>query len=459
MSCTGEGCHALEATYSTPSYTSPKGGADYTEWGFNDSANASSTADPTDRDEILAIWEIFSSTLILLVALFGNSIVVHSLWRRRKKLSRMHFFILHLCIADLLTAVLSIFPQLLWDITYLFYAPDFMCRLVKYGQVFPMYLSTYILVMTAIDRYIAICHPLLGLRGDYTQRMRIMIAIAYGISFVFTIPQMIIFRNVPLGSGFQCYAQFRSKWGPRIYITFFITAVYIVPSMILAGTYGLVSYTVWRNIGGTPNSELKKNNNAISNSSHVVTTNVDEEDGDHDGSEVKVTKTNNDRPDPLCRKHGSAARVSRAKVKTIKMTLAIVTVYVACWTPFGLAQLWAAWDPYAPFQGAAFTIIMLLANLNSCTNPWIYLAFSGNVKRETLQTFGCFKLVQATSGRFGKSKNGRDRSPADDNSSRYVSTTSPMGSKTLYSTVDAARDRGSGYSCNYAAPAGHTRDI
>lgn len=30
-------------------------------------------------------------------------------------------------------------------------------------------------------------------------------------------------------------------------------------------------------------------------------------------------------------------------------------------------------------SGNAFTILMLLASLNSCTNPWIYLAFSGHL--------------------------------------------------------------------------------
>lgn len=29
--------------------------------------------------------------------------------------------------------------------------------------------------------------------------------------------------------------------------------------------------------------------------------------------------------------------------------------------------------------GSAFTIIMLLGNLNSCTNPWIYMYFCGHI--------------------------------------------------------------------------------
>ncbi|XP_016300509.1 vasopressin V2 receptor-like [Sinocyclocheilus anshuiensis] len=81
--------------------------------------------------------------------------------------------------------------------------------------------------------------------------------------------------------------------------------------------------------------------------------------------------------------------VTKAMSKTVRMTLVIVLVYTICWSPFFIVQLWAAWDPNPPKQGAAFTILMLLASLNSCTNPWIYTAFSNSVSRELLALLRC----------------------------------------------------------------------
>ncbi|XP_016102597.1 vasopressin V2 receptor [Sinocyclocheilus grahami] len=81
--------------------------------------------------------------------------------------------------------------------------------------------------------------------------------------------------------------------------------------------------------------------------------------------------------------------VTKAMSKTVRMTLVIVLVYTICWSPFFIVQLWAAWDPNPPNQGAAFTILMLLASLNSCTNPWIYTAFSNSVSRELLALLHC----------------------------------------------------------------------
>ena len=42
------------------------------------------------------------------------------------------------------------------------------------------------------------------------------------------------------------------------------------------------------------------------------------------------------------------------------------------------------------FAATAMVIITLLASLNSCTNPWIYLCFSDNLHRQLTRCF-CFR--------------------------------------------------------------------
>ncbi|XP_076132621.1 vasopressin V2 receptor-like [Alosa pseudoharengus] len=103
--------------------------------------------------------------------------------------------------------------------------------------------------------------------------------------------------------------------------------------------------------------------------------------------------------------------ISRAMSKTVRMTLVIVLVYTICWAPFFIVQLWAAWDPNAPIQGVAFTILMLLASLNSCTNPWIYTAFSSSVSRELQALLRC------------RSPSARRGSLPDDSTATHTSTT------------------------------------
>ncbi|KAL1020930.1 hypothetical protein UPYG_G00006540 [Umbra pygmaea] len=85
--------------------------------------------------------------------------------------------------------------------------------------------------------------------------------------------------------------------------------------------------------------------------------------------------------------------ISKAMSKTVRMTLVIVLVYTVCWSPFFIVQLWAAWDPNPPNQGVAFTLLMLLASLNSCTNPWIYTCFSSSVSKELQNLLHCRSRV------------------------------------------------------------------
>ena len=54
--------------------------------------------------------------------------------------------------------------------------------------------SSYVLVMTAIDRYQAICNPLSNFEWT-PKRSNIMISLAWTISLVLCIPQVIIFSS------------------------------------------------------------------------------------------------------------------------------------------------------------------------------------------------------------------------------------------------------------------------
>ncbi|CAL8277687.1 unnamed protein product [Boreogadus saida] len=103
--------------------------------------------------------------------------------------------------------------------------------------------------------------------------------------------------------------------------------------------------------------------------------------------------------------------ITKAMTKTVRMTLVIVLVYTVCWSPYFIVQLWAAWDPKPPDEGVAFTILMLLASLNSCTNPWIYTAFSSSVSRELQSLLRC------------RPRAGRRGSLPDDSTTTHTSIT------------------------------------
>ncbi|KAA8593505.1 oxytocin receptor [Etheostoma spectabile] len=312
--------------------------------------NALSGDEP--RDERLAHVEIALLSIIFITAGILNFGVLLVLWKRRRQLSRMRVFVFHLCVADLVVTFFQVCPQLMWDITDRFIGPDLLCRVVKYLQVVGMFASTYMIVVMTIDRYQAICKPMVTFQRRRA-RWNGAVCATWCVAFIGSLPQIFIFSRVEVAPGvYDCWALFIKPWGPRAYVTWTTLVIFVLPIVMVIVCQVRICRTVQINF-------------------HMKTHHVAD----------SVSKT-------LPSRASSVAGVSKARVKTVKMTVVVVLAYIICWTPFFIVQLWSVWDFEAPTQTATFTILMLLASLNSCANPCIYLLFSEKLPK-TLKALMC----------------------------------------------------------------------
>uniref|UniRef100_A0A8C9NAH9 Arginine vasopressin receptor 1B n=1 Tax=Serinus canaria TaxID=9135 RepID=A0A8C9NAH9_SERCA len=314
------------------------------------------------RDEELAKAEVGVLGTILAVATVGNLGVLLAMYRLRRKMSRMHLFILHLGLSDLGVALFQVLPQLLWKVTYRFLGPDPLCRAVKYLQVLSMFASTYMLMVMTLDRYLAVCHPLQSLQQPSRQAYT-MIGATWLLSCLLSLPQVFIFslREVRPGSGvLDCWADFGYPWGARAYITWTTLCIFVLPVGVLSVCYSLICHEI-----------------------SVVCAPGGASAAGKGGQPSRVS---------------SVRTISRAKIRTVKMTFVIVAAYVTCWAPFFSVQMWSVWDQDAPDDestNVAFSITMLLASLSSCCNPWIYLFFSGHLLQDAGRCRGCWGRPRA----------------------------------------------------------------
>lgn len=324
----------------------------------NQTSQLNKTFAPLKRNEDIAKVEVAVLCLILILALTGNLCVLLAIHTTRHKHSRMYFFMKHLSIADLAVAIFQILPQLIWDITFRFYGPDYLCRLIKYLQVVGMFASTYMLLLMSLDRCLAICQPL---RSLHRRSDRLSVLLTWIVCLLFSIPQLQIFsmKDVAHG-GVDCWASFIEPWGPKAYITWITLSVYIIPVVVLSVCYGLISFKIWQNIKLKTVHETNMSLTASSNC--------------HGGTLSRVS---------------SVKLISKAKIRTVKMTFIIVLAFIMCWTPFFIVQMWIAWDQNAPKEDLPFVITSLLASLNSCCNPWIYMLFTGHLFHDLLRRFLC----------------------------------------------------------------------
>ncbi|NXH48025.1 V1BR protein, partial [Dicaeum eximium] len=313
------------------------------------------------RDEELAKAEVGVLGTILAAATVGNLCVLLATYRLRRKMSRMHLFILHLGLTDLGVALFQVLPQLLWKVTYRFLGPDPLCRAVKYLQVLSMFASTYMLMVMTLDRYLAVCRPLQSLQQPSRQAYA-MIGATWLLSCVLSLPQVFIFslREVRPGSGvLDCWARFGHPWGARAYITWTTLCIFVLPVGVLGVCYSLICHEICKNLKGKTQGTGGAAVAAPASPGPA-------------GKGAQPSRVSSVRP------------ISRAKIRTVKMTFVIVAAYVTCWAPFFSVQMWSVWDEDAPDDEStdvAFSITMLLASLSSCCNPWISLFFSGHLVR------------------------------------------------------------------------------
>ncbi len=283
-------------------------------------ATANNDTDPFGRNENVAKMEITVLSVTFLVAVIGNLCVLLAMRNTKKKSSRMHLFIKHLSLADLVVAFFQVLPQLCWEITFRFYGPDFLCRVVKHLQILGMFASTYMMVMMTLDRYIAICHPLKTLQQP-TKRAYIMIGSTWLCSLLLSTPQYFIFSLSEIQNGssvYDCWGHFIEPWGIRAYITWITVGIFLIPVIILMICYGFICHSIWKNFKsktnrGTPHSTKNGMIGKASVSSVTI--------------------------------------ISRAKLRTVKMTLVIVLAYIVCWAPFFIVQMWSVWDENFSWDG------------------------------------------------------------------------------------------------------------
>ncbi|XP_061075664.1 oxytocin receptor isoform X2 [Conger conger] len=288
---------------------------------FGNGTGGNGTLNPLKRNEEVAKVEVTVLALVLFLALAGNLCVLLAIHTTKHSQSRMYYFMKHLSIADLVVAIFQVLPQLIWDITFRFYGPDILCRLVKYMQIVGMFASTYMLVLMSIDRCLAICQPL---RSLHRRKDRFFVISSWVLSLVFSIPQMFIFSMTEVGSGvYDCWGDFVLPWGIKAYVTWISLSIYIIPVTVLSICYGLISFKIWQNF----------------------------------------------------------------KLKTKREQCITLTPMTSKGTE--LSRMWSAWDPNAPREEMPFIISMLLASLNSCCNPWIYMFFAGHLFHDLRQHFLC----------------------------------------------------------------------
>lgn len=108
--------------------------------------------------------------------------------RARPSWTAIYSLIFQLSVADLLVTLFCIAGEAAWSFTVQWYAGNIACKLFKFLQMFALYLSTFVLVLIGVDRWLAVKYPMKSM-ATATRSGR-LVTIAWVLSVILSVPQV-----------------------------------------------------------------------------------------------------------------------------------------------------------------------------------------------------------------------------------------------------------------------------
>ncbi|GAB6029575.1 hypothetical protein CHUAL_005318 [Chamberlinius hualienensis] len=281
---------------------------------------------PIDLQFRIAILWIFA-----VLGSIGNLLVIIWICGHRNWRSRINMLILHLALADTFVIVMAICPQLAWEYALRQWEMgDGMCRIFKFLQTSIISVSNYMVVVLAIDRYCAIRRPL---KKAFT--VGCLTGSAWTLAIILNFSNFFLFETKEIDGEVYCRNKLYDL--PEIFMQAYITViavlVFVIPLAFICFTYA----RIFQKIANRKKLSVKS-------------------------GKIQLQAT-------------SSSTLPKAKVKTFRMTVVIVSSFLLCGTPYFVCDMWRIYG-HQNMPSAVWSVFGALAVSNSCTNSYVFLGFN-----------------------------------------------------------------------------------
>ncbi|XP_034833629.1 adipokinetic hormone/corazonin-related peptide receptor variant I-like [Maniola hyperantus] len=309
------------------------------------------------------------------VGAVGNVVVLAALAGARRRRSRVDMLMTHLAVADVCVTCGVIPLEIGWKYTNAWLVGNLLCKVLLVMRAFGLYLSSNVLVCISIDRFFAVLYPLK--LSVARRRSKQMLYAAWATALACSLPQSAVFKVMhhPYVVGFKQCVSFDAFASARLelaYNVFCLCAMYFAPLLIITVCYVCIF------------CEIRRSSNDL------------EEKCVHSVSNVRLRR--------------SDKRVlERARRRTLRMTVIIVTVFALCWLPYATMAMWYMVDRASASRVSPLVqdLLFAMAVSNSCMNPLVYgsyaLRFSGTLQRLLKKSCCCSTTTSDTAGNSGTS--------------------------------------------------------
>nr|ANS71066.1 KISS1 [Tor putitora] len=287
--------------------------------------------------------------LIILVGLFGNSLVIYVISKHRQMRTATHFYIANLASTDIMFLVCcvphtaTLYPLPGWIFG------DFMCKFLAYLQQVTVQATCITLTAMSGDRCYVTVYPLKSLHHR-TPKDAMIVSICIWIgSFILSIP-ILPYQKIQKGYWYgprtYCIEQFPSETHEKAFILYQFLAVYLLPLLTICLCYSLMLKRV-----GRPVVEPTDNNYQVQLLSE---------------------------------------RTIAIRSKISQMVVVIVVLFTICWGPIQIFVLFQSFYPNFKANYATYKI-KTWANCKSYANssitPIVYGFMGASFRKSFRKTF------------------------------------------------------------------------
>ncbi|KAL1768069.1 pyroglutamylated RFamide peptide receptor, partial [Sigmodon hispidus] len=240
----------------------------------------------------------------------------------------------------------------------------FICKMVPFVQCTAI--VTEILTMTciAVERHQGLVHPF-KMKWQYTnQRAFRMLGVVWLVAIIIGSPMWHVQRlEVKYDFLYEkehicCLEEWSSPVHQKIYTTFILVFLFLLPLLLLLILYGKIGYELW----------IKKKVG--------------------DGSVLQTI-------------HGKEMfKIARKKKRAVMMMVTVVALFAACWAPFHIVHMMSEYSNFEKEYDEVtikmvFAIVQIIGFFNSICNPIVYALMNENFKKNFLSAV-CYCIIKET---------------------------------------------------------------
>uniref|UniRef100_A0A3Q1APD8 G-protein coupled receptors family 1 profile domain-containing protein n=1 Tax=Amphiprion ocellaris TaxID=80972 RepID=A0A3Q1APD8_AMPOC len=297
----------------------------------------------------VALWSVAYST-VLAVAVFGNLIVIWIILAHKRMRTVTNYFLLNLAFADVSMAAFNTLINFIYATHGEWYFGEVYCRFHNFFPVTAVFASIYSMTAIAIDRYMAIIHPLKH-RLSAKATMGVIVCI-WSLAVVLAFPLCYFSTTRTLPRRTLCYVSWpRTADDPFMYHIIVTVLVYLLPLVVMGITYTIVGVTLW-------------------------------------GSEIPGDSSDN------------YLGQLQAKRKVVKMMIIVVVTFALCWLPYhvyfivtGLNKRLSKWK----YIQQVYLSVLWLAMSSTMYNPIIYCCLNSRFRAGFKKVFRWCPFVRVSS--------------------------------------------------------------